>query len=300
MGKMKFKEWAYIWLENYKKGTVKGNTFKQTYQDTFRIHLLPVFGEVPLDELTKRDVAEYLKCLSTRYSDSVLQKIRICILGMYSAAIDEDLCAINPAIGVKVKSLVEKKNKSTYSPQEAAQLYEYASHHRYGLGVCVMLESGLRCSEMLGLKWDDVDFHGRCLYVKRASVTVECKAFVSAPKSATSKRVIPISTKLCNSLKEAYFKRTSDYIVPRPSGEPYCPVDYLRYRYNPFMREATEALGIPRLTSHELRHTRGTNLYSSSGDIYAVSKYLGHASVETTAKYYIHTSPEVLRSRLGI
>lgn len=300
MQKIKFKDWANTWLENYKRGTVKGNTFKQTYQDTFRLYLLPRFGDMMLDEVTKRDVSECLKSLSTRYSNSVLQKIRICILGMYSAAIEKNLCTVNPAVGVRVKSFVEKKNKHTYSPQEVSTLYDYAATHKYGLGICILLETGLRCSEMLGLKWDDVDFHGRCLYIKRASVTIECKAFVSSPKSATSMRVLPISTKLCELLKAACFQQTSNYIVPRPSGKPYCPVDYLRYRYNPFMNEATEALGIPRLTSHELRHTRGTNLYHSSGDIYAVSKYLGHASVDTTAKYYIHTSPEVLRSRLGI
>lgn len=300
MEKITFKEWANIWLENYKRGTVKGNTFKQTYQDVFRIHLFPKFGDMALDELTKKDVSEYLNSLSSKYSKSVLQKIRICILGMYSTAIEEGLCNINPAKNVKVKSLVEKKNKHIYSPQESKMLFEYAAHHPYGLGICIMLESGLRCSEMLGLKWDDIDFHNRYLNVKRSSVTINCKAFVSTPKSVTSIRILPISAELCEVLKLEYFKKTSEFIVPRPSGKPYCPVDYLRYRYNPFMRDATADLGIPRLTSHELRHTRGTILYTASGDIYAVSKYLGHASVETTAKYYVHTSPEVLRKRLGI
>ena len=295
-----FAEYSKYWLEHYKLGTVKPNTYRQTYKDTFRLYLIPTFGMLPLDALTKHELQAYLNELGKCYSKSTLCKVRLCVLGMYAAAMDEGLCTANPAQVVKIKSLVEKQNKRTYTAAEADKLFEYAATHRYGLGICIMLDTGCRCSEMLGLKWEDVDFHGRCIHIKRASVTVDYKAYVSTPKSASSIRTLPITDKLLAVLSAAFVTEKESYIVSRPSGGPYHTVDYLRYRYNPFMEEAVATLNLPRLTSHELRHTRGTNLYTKTGDLYAVSQYLGHSSVDTTARFYIHNSVELLRRRLGI
>lgn len=302
MKKMTFKEWANIWLENYKRGTVKGNTFKQTYQDTFRLYLLPKFGDMPLDEVCRKDISDFMLEMSYKYSQTVLSKIRICLKGMYCAAFDEELINSNPTANLKVKSYLPKMKKSTYSAQEATALFNYAATHKYGLGICILLETGLRCSEMLGLKWEDVDITNKWLFVSRASVDVEGKAFVSTPKSESSQRVIPLSQKLVALLHVARMQASacSDYIVPAPSGGTYTPANYTKNRYNVFFRDCERDIGLHRLSPHELRHTCGTLLYQSSGDIYAVSKYLGHSNVNITSKFYIHASPEILRRRLNI
>lgn len=302
MGKMKFKEWAYIWLENYKRGTVKVNTYKMTYYDTFRLYLIPKFGDMMLDEICRKNITDYLSEMSYKYSQTVLSKIRICLNGMYCAAFDEQLVNANPATNLKVKSYLPKVKKSTYSSQEVESLFNYASNHKYGLGICIMLDTGLRCSEMLGLRWTDIDFPNKWLYISRASVDVEGKAFISAPKSESSRRVIPLSQRLTTLLyiKWLQCKGPSGYIVPAPSGAAYTPANYTKNRYNLFFKDCERDIGLHRLSPHELRHTCGTLLYQNSGDIYAVSKYLGHSNVNITSKFYIHASPEILRSRLNI
>lgn len=301
MEKITFREWANIWLETYKKGTVKVNTYKMTYYDTFRLYLIPQFGEMRLDEITRKNIVEYMVDMSYKYSQTVLSKIRICLHSMYSAAVEEKLVEYNPANNLKIKSYIPKIKKSTYSEKEAKILFDYASTHRYGLGICIMLDTGLRCSEMLGLKWDDVDFDNGWLFVNRASVAVNGKAFVSTPKSESSRRVIPISHRLVSLLADKkYSKNESDYIVPAPSGMAYTPANYTRNRYNVFFDDCNAEIGLHRLSPHELRHTCGTLLYQRSGDIYAVSKYLGHCNVDITSKFYIHSSPEILRNRLSI
>lgn len=295
-----FAEWANVWLEDYKRGTVKANTFRQTYQDIFRLYLIPTFGSLKLDELTREKVEDYIVSLSEKFSQSLLSKIRLCVMGMYDVAIDKKIVNMaNPARKIKVRSLKEKKTKQTFSKEEADRVFDYASAHKYGVGICLLLDLGLRCSEMLGLKWGDVDFRANCISIKRASVTIDYKAVVSTPKTPTSIRTLPMSQRLARLLKKNCGEK-DEYIIHHNNKAPYNPIDYTRYRYNVFFKDASADLGIPRLSPHELRHTCGTNLYARSGDIYAVSKYLGHASVETTAHYYVHSSPEVLRSRLMI
>ncbi len=295
-----FAEYSKYWLEHYKLGTVKPNTYRQTYKDTFRLHLIPVFGMLPLDALTKQELQAYLNELGKRYSKSTLCKVRLCVLGMYAAAIDEGLCTVNPAQGVKLKSLVEKQNKRTYTAAEVDKLFEYAATHRYGLGVCIMLDTGCRCSEMLGLKWEDVDFHGRCIHIKRASVTVDYKAYVSIPKSASSVRTLPLTSRLLSLLQNRKAFAATEYIVPAPNGNPYTPANYTKNRYNLLFKDCEADIGLFRLSPHELRHTCGTVLYERSGDIYAVSKFLGHSNVAITTNFYVHSNAEILRKRLGI
>lgn len=292
---MTFYDFALSFLAE-KRGAVKPNTYKTTYDDMFRLHLLPRFGKMPLETVGVKDVSEFMRTMAEKYSDSVLCKLRICLRGMYATAIEEGLCTINPAANIRVKSRIEKRVKRTYSPSEADALFAYAATHRYGLGVCIMLDMGLRCSEMLGLRWDDVDFRNGWLYVRRASVAVDHRPYVSTPKSDSSNRVIPISNRLLNLLYAQ--QNTNQFIVSSPSGGAYTPANYTKNRYNVFFADCQAAIGLHRLSPHELRHTCGTNLYASSGDIYAVSKYLGHSDISITSRLYVHSSPEILRRRL--
>ncbi|MBR6796858.1 MAG: site-specific integrase, partial [Clostridia bacterium] len=229
---------------------------------------------------------------------------RLCVKGMYDAAIEEGLCLFNPAVDIRVKSFVPKQKKSTYSAENVDALFLYASNHKYGLGVCLLLDLGLRCSEMLGLQWRDVDFVNHCIDVSRASVSVDGKAYVSIPKNETSVRTLPLSSRLERLLYCAWLQanRPTDdsYIVPAPSGAPYTPANFTKNRYNVFFKDANTDLGLQRLSPHELRHTCGTNLYARSGDISAVSAFLGHSSVVVTTKFYVHISTDMMRKRLQI
>ena len=72
------------------------------------------------------------------------------------------------------------------------------------------------------------------------------------------------------------------------------------FHYNKFFENLYNQLGIPRYSPHCLRHTCGTLLYEKTKDIYAVSKFMGHSNITTTAKIYVHDSAEMLRKSLNI
>ena len=66
------------------------------------------------------------------------------------------------------------------------------------------------------------------------------------------------------------------------------------------MDDATAKLGIERLTMHELRHTYGTILYKAGTGLDAIAKVMGHASIETTRRIYVHEDIEDIRSRIQL
>jgi len=99
-------------------------------------------------------------------------------------------------------------------------------------------------------------------------------------------------------------RKETEYIVEstRTKGKTLTPTDYDK-RYTTFFNDYKLYIKKPKfkvLTPHGLRHTCGTLLYAKTHDIFAVSKFLGHASAAITAKIYVHDNPEMLRKNLKI
>ncbi len=296
-----FGEWATQWLHTYKEGSVRDNTFDETYRRTVEKYLIPHFGRAQLRSIRHADIVAYLNQQSTKYSDSTLSKMRLCLNAIFKSAMRNHLCNENPAEDVRIASKIPKAKKSTLTVDQRNRVLEFSRTHPYGLYIAILLEAGLRCSELCGLRWQDIDTTAKTLTVAQAATATHNVAHIDDPKSKTSARTIPISTDLCRHLVANRADPPSALIVCTRTGAPYTPANFTKNRYNIFWNDlAAVHPDIPRLSPHELRHTCGTLLYERTRDIYGVSKYLGHANVQITAKLYIHESTDALRANLGI
>lgn len=297
-----FAAWAETWLEKYKHGSVKENTFEKTYVYTVERHLLPELGPYLLTSISSSDLQLFMNKKASKYSDTILKKVANCLYAIFETAVENDLCFKNPAKNLVYKSKKKKKEKRTYTQEQVDLIMEYASIHKYGLYIRLLLELGLRCSELCGLMWKDIDFKNKTIHICRASTGLNGHATVDLPKSGTSIRVLPLSTSLCELLKKESAGK-SGYICQTQQGGVFEDTGFTRTRYDIFfkdMKKEAKYAHIERLTPHEMRHTCGTLLYARTGDIYAISKYMGHSSVEVTAKYYIHDDTNLLRTHLKI
>ncbi len=307
-----FEEWSYIWLEKYKLGTVSEQSYDDTYKRPVESYLLPVFGQYKLTSITPVDVQSFLNQFALKYSDETLKKVKNCLKNIFETAIENDKCIKNPAKHISsITSKVEKKEKRTYEEKDSFTILAFAEKHRFGLYVKILLELGLRCSELCGLKWGDIDFEEKTISIERAVTPVKNKPNVHKPKTKTSCRVLPVSTKMAEALaaaKDEAKKQLSDnqkineqFILQTINHGLFTDSSFTKYRYKPFFKDLhKEHPEISYLTPHELRHTCGTLLYKRTKDLYAVSKYLGHSSVEITAKLYVHDSVDLLRTHLQI
>lgn len=298
----KFEKWANTWLETYKKGKVKESTYSESYLRTVNRYLIPRFGDCELSKIKPIDVQAYLNQMAQEVSNSTLVKIRLCLNNIFEVAVDNNMIAKNPAKNAKAKSVLTPAKKRTYSQEQYDNIIAFARTHPSGHLIRLLLEVGLRCSEMCGLQFGDIDYDTHTLNLRRSCTTVNYRPFVSETlKNASSKRSLPISSDLCEQLwRVAHEHEVTDFIESG-CNSPHTPIYFSSNKYKSFFKDLGRVYAdYPELSPHELRHTCGTLLYARSHDIYAVSKYLGHASIDITVKTYVHDSADLLRDHLGI
>ena len=300
-------DWAARWLD-LKERKVKTNTFASSYQRPVERYILPAFGDRIMNEILPIEVDKFLTDLGKKYSLGTVKKARMCMNAIFDTAIDNGIVFRNPCRKIDATSEIKSAEKRTYPQAEVDKILNYCENDNYGIYIRIFLELGLRCSELCGLKWSDFDLEEKVVHIRRAATDENGKTIVAEPKSETSIRTLPLSSKLVEALKNTGKCETDEYIVvsTKTPDTPVNPKNFAAKRYKTFWNHYTQTLSEEErrkfsvLSPHELRHTCGTLLYKRTGDIYAVSKYLGHASVDITARLYVHSDVDSLRNRLKI
>lgn len=292
-----FEDAARVWL-SIKRLEVKGNTYAESYDRTINKILLPRMQGCKLGDIDRLYVADLMNELADIYSDSTLNKCQLVLKGIMKEATYAGAQLV-PLPRIKVRSKIGLQQKRTYSETEATQLRQYCHTHPWGLSVQLMLDLGLRCSEMLALRWEDLDLKAGTVKINRGCVDINGKPVVDVPKSKSSIRELPIPADLTTQLRHLERGSIHSGYVINTGEKLMTPANYTK-RYNRLFADLEIETALRRLSPHELRHTCGTLLYQRTGDLYAVSKFLGHSSVAITAKYYVHSDVEKLRERLGI
>jgi integrase len=279
-----FSSWVERWLETYKRGDVKETTFLTTYKRPCCNYIIPHFEDRSLQSITPLDIKSFLNSV-TNLSQSYIDKIMICLKGIFDTAEDNDMILKNPTRHISCKSKQTPNAKRVYDRETVEALCN--TEHKYSLFVEILLRMGLRCSELCGLRWTDIDFEEGFLSVSQALTREAGVTYIDNTKSRSSSRRIPVAPSLLARLADARSRSEDEYIA-MVNGHHIAPDHFNEHQLEAFYN----SLKIPndlRLTAHELRHTCGTLLYESTKDIYYVSKFLGHSDIGITTKTYIHS-----------
>ncbi|BCI60818.1 site-specific integrase [[Clostridium] leptum] len=288
-----FRQWAIRWLETYKRGEVDENTYRITYEHTVKKHLLSYFGDVPITSIHPINIKEFFAS-KANMSKSMLSKMHMCLNGIFESAIDNDLCYKNPAKKISFSSHVIKAKKQVYTDEQIEIVEKYAMTRMPE--VIILLETGLRRGELLGLSDEDIDLRNRDLSVNRSVADKRGGGILINPPKWGSYRTNPLSDRAITVLK--WRCQSSGYLFPGRDGGPQHPNTWSQ-RLKRFMialnRDYPE---IPMLTAHELRHTYGTRLRRAGVDIYTIQKIMGHKDIKMTSEIYVHNEIDTLREAL--
>lgn len=293
-----FERWATTWLEVHKKSAVRAKTYEETYKASVDRYLIPYFGKAELSDILPSDIAAFFNRMSEKYSDSVLKKCRICLNGIFETAIDDGVISRNPAKKVRIpKSKRIYDERRALSESEEKSVRNFCQKHRFGFEVMILLELGLRRSELCGLLWNDFDFENLTVQIHQTVTRTKTDGLqVGLTKTRNSRRSLPLSPEFAHWLKPFC---STGYVIGGLS--PIDPHTWAEKHFQVFWRDLqNEYPEIGDFTPHEMRHTCGTRLYQQTHDIYAVSKFLGHSSVEITSRYYVHSDVDSLRDSLNI
>lgn len=308
-----FDRWARKWLKTYKLGTVKDHTYRFTYESSVEKYLIPYFGGTALPDIRQSDLQLYLQ--EIRQADgrplahSTLKKHVLCLEEIFDRAEENKLIHGNPAKHLIIpKSAPRAPERDYWTADEAetakewAIAYEPKRKRRDGCSgaesIVILLETGLRRSELLGLRWEDIRWSQQGIHVQRAVVPTTGEIVIGGTKTERSDRFVPVSESFLAWLKT--LPRTGDYVIPgKEPDEPRSPNGWGK-SFKALMKELAEQTGLPVLEPHELRHTFGTVLRERGVDIYTISRVLGHSSVAITEKIYVHNDIAVLRRQMQI
>ncbi len=297
---MKYQDWLINWLDNYVQPSSKTRTYVR-YNEIVRQHLIPSVGEYELTELSafmfQCYITELLKCgnlrtkkgLSANTVNSVVTVIQNSLKTAYT------LGYIPEYFGDKLKRpKATEKQIECFTSTEQKKIEQAAlsdnRHKMFGIVLC--LYSGLRIGELLALEWSDIDFAGGKLFVNRSchDGTDESGHFsriTDTPKTASSKRTIPLPKQILPVLRETKKKSNSKYVVADGNGEPISVRSYQRS-----FELLLNKLDIKRKGFHSLRHTFATRALECGMDVKTLSEILGHKNPTVTLNRYVHSMYE--------
>lgn len=247
--------------------------------------ILPTFGDTPINEITPAHVRRW-------QSEIVAQKVA----PTYAKTINNQLSAIfnyackyyglasNP---VRLAGSVGKKHAGEMNFWTVEQFNAFIPHvpklpGRTGLSV--LFWTGLRVGELLALRPADIDLEARTLTVNKSFQTIDGKEVITEPKTARSKRVIPLPEKLCQEIK-AYMDALYE---PSPDDRLF---PFTKHYFRQQMIDGCEASGIEKIRLHDLRHSHAALLIKLGTPILLVSERLGHEDIQTTLRTYGHLYP---------
>jgi len=214
--------------------------------------------------ITTRDIEAFRKKrLATRTAKTVKNDLGA-LSAFFNYCVRQGYICENPMNGVTKVKRTQEKLPRFLSEEEVETVLENATDDME-IASALGIYAGLRRAEMLQLRWEDIDFKARLIFIRKAK----------------SRRIrsIPLHKKLRNILKK-YEKRSGLVLQP-------CDGRYFSRKYGAFLRK----LGIEDAGLHTLRHTFASRLVQKGISVYKVSKWLGHSNVIVTS-IYAHLTPQ--------
>lgn len=309
-------EWFDFWIENI-VGDLAPNTIRN-YRERYKQNIQPVIGSMLICNVKPMHCKKILIQMDKDYAGATIRQAYITMGIMFKAAKMNDIIAKHPMDGVRYTKPVRAVNDIKYlTRKEQVTFLEIAKKsHNYNQ-YALILETGLRTGEMIGLTWDAVDFEKRTLTVNK---TLEYRHKqgcwrAGPPKTQSSYRTIPLTDCAYNILKSVWKNRENrkqspllsqvlEY-VDRKTGMTaklvMSDLVFINWRtgepaknssYDTHLYKLCDEAGITRFCMHALRHTYATRAMESHMEPKILQELLGHSSIKTTMDRYVHVTAD--------
>jgi len=295
------------WIDTVGKLSIKNST-SRGYRFALKNHIIPEFGTKRLNEINTRGISNFIyKLLKNGLRSQTVKNVKHCLSAILRHATKNDqFINSNPAIGVSVpkpenESPSRIPNPLTWNERDHFEfVWQYHFPKYFPLVVCGF-RTGLRIGELIGLKWEDIDFHNRLIVVSRNST----RDNMSTPKSESGSRIVRMTSQLVHVLKEyrTVCKREAlkrgwgeypEWVFYNQDGGSLNYDNFLNRVWNKAMIKSE----LSRRTPHDMRHTYATLRLSKGDSLAEVSKEMGHKTPEITYKIYYKWMPKESRSNI--
>lgn len=310
--------WFNYWYDNLIVD-LSPNT-RRNYKERYEKNVKPTIGKMCMSDVKPMHCKMILNNMMAVYAGSTIRQTYIAMGTMFRAAVMNDVISKHPMDGVRyTKPVKAASDHRVLSIEEQRKFLEVAktSHNYYQYAL--ILETGLRTGEMIGLTWDAVDMVNKTLTVNKALEFRHKQQVWRAgpPKTQSSYRTIPLTNRAYNLLLELRELRKSQKMskdlaqvltyTDRHTGQTASldmrDLVFINFRtgmptknssYDTHLYKLCDAAGIPPFCMHTLRHTYATRAIESGMPPKVLQKLLGHASIQTTMDTYVHVTDDSL------
>lgn len=313
-------------FEKYLKTRTLMQSTRENYKAMWKNRVKDEIGQMKVVQVKASDVKLFYADMSKRaYSHSTIKLIHNMLYPSFELAVEDDIIRKNPAKGALMDNGKPAKEKEALTIAQQETLLDFVERspiYRVHLPMLqVMLGTGCRCGELIGLTWQDIDMEEQEIRIEAQLVYKNygdgCKFHLTKPKTDAGIRVIPMN----ETVKQAFeTQRKLNYIqaIPRNFeidgrkdfifmsryGCPLMPnavnriIENIVNAYN--KQETAKAkdehrkpILLPRMSAHTMRHTCCTRMAERGIDMKVVQYIMGHANITVTLEVYDHLTEKM-------
>lgn len=310
--------WETFWRENLLTG-LAANTIRN-YRERYEKNVKPILGDMLLTDVKPMHCKTVLNSMTASYAGSTIRQTYITMGTMFKAAKENGLIDTHPLDGVRFEASVKAPDEIHFlTVAEQAKFMEAAKRSHNYAQYALILETGLRTGEMIGLTWDAIDWERHTLTVNK---TLEFRYKqqewrAGPPKTKKSYRTIPLTDTAYQILWDLYqvreyrkeateLDKVLTYVDRRTAEKAKMNMRdlvFINFRtgmpaknssYDTHLYKLCDRAGIEHFCMHALRHTYATRAIERGMPPKVLQKLLGHASIKTTMDKYVHVTDDSL------
>ena len=294
-----YEDFLDSWLTSIKPSLRSGTWYQ--YEMTCRRHILPYLGKYKLINLKPEHIQNLInKKLQSGTGVRTIEVIHTIIHNSLNHAIKIGAITRNPTNATTVPRQKTHEMK-IFNEIEVNTFLNHTQGTRYESLYHLAIATGLRQSELLGLKWSDLDWEKKSLNVQRQLKRKHKQGdYFESPKTRNGRRSITLGTKTIQKLREQLKRQIeerdragnhwqeNDLIFPSTIGTPMGQNNLFR-SFKVLLRTS----GLPEIRFHDLRHTAASLMLMNGVSPIIVAKRLGHSKISMTLDVYGHLIPEM-------
>ena len=315
--------WFNRWLKDV-VGNRAPNTLRN-YRERYEHNVQPFIGSMLLRDVKPMDCQMILNAMESDYAGSTIRQTYMTMGTFFKSAKDNGFIDRHPMDGVRYTKPVRAVDDIHFlTVDEQKRFLEAAKGSHNYAQYALILETGLRTGEMIGLTWDAIDWEKHTLTVNKTLEYRHKQGVWRAgpPKTESSYRTIPLTDTAYDILREIYDTReyrkeskdlsTVLTFMDRKTGQKRKLVMrdlvFINWRtgmpaknssYDTHLYKLCDDSGIERFCMHALRHTYATRAIESGMQPKVLQKLLGHASITTTMNRYVHVTDDSMKKAVA-
>lgn len=274
--------------------TIRPNTFV-SYSSHLSNHVVAHLGDMRLDDVDGPVLnalyAELMRSGRRRgagrsLSPTTIRRVHATLRRAFKDAVRWGLLEKNPVLSCDPPRLARNNAMRTWTLEQLREFLRFTRSDEWRELWLLLATTGMRRSEALGLRWDNVALETRVVAIRQTLVLVGGSLHMSEPKSARSRRVIVLDETTADALEKLRRRSGTDLVFAAPDGSPLHPGG-VSTRF----RQLVAASGLPKIRLHDLRHTYATLALQAGIHPKIVSERLGHSTIALTLDVYSHALP---------